>query len=420
MPPLSSEHEPIGFESFAQRREISTILRYLANLLKNEDADGRGMVLVLDDAHSYPVRTLQQLQQLTRLQAKGRPLLQIVLVGQLELERKMNLLPLWRLRRQLALRVSLPPLTLNESLAYLRHRLAAVMEEEGPAFAPDTLTLLAELGDGNPYRLNVLGHNALIRGYETQDRPISPESIEHILQHVGHDLKKSVHVAYPLLPFLRMTAVGMVAGGIAVLFLAGLLSFWRGHPPTVVSSVDVEPALASPFTEVAGQEVTMRGESIQQPQVVMHEKENPSFPVAPNPLPQQEPLREEERTQAQASVTASPETVQPEPQPVMVKVAPPTPSVTAKTNTSSQSPDKLRPQQTHSKSVTTTPRQKPKGPSPAKGENATNVAKVKVTTAPQQSAVAKRSSPAQKKLPQQPVVQQSQASGTNHDRLFDE
>ena len=136
MPSFPSEHELLGLEPSAQRREISTILRYLTNRLMDENAGGRGPVLVLDDAHFYSVRTLQQLQQLTGLQAKGRPLLQIVLVGQPELERKMNLLPLWRLRRQLALRVVLPPLTLNESLAYLCHRLAAVMEGGGPSISP--------------------------------------------------------------------------------------------------------------------------------------------------------------------------------------------------------------------------------------------------------------------------------------------
>src|SRR5262249_46487281 len=157
----------------------------------------------------------------------------------------------WQLRRQLALQVSLPPLTLNESLAYVRHRLAAVTEEEDPAFTPDTLTLLAELGGGNPYRLNVLGHNALIRGYEALERPIPPERLEHLLQDVANDLKKNVHVTHPMLPFLRIAGVGMVAGGIVVLSLAGLLSLWQRHTPTVVSSVDVEPAFANALMEDA-------------------------------------------------------------------------------------------------------------------------------------------------------------------------
>jgi len=400
LPSFSSEHEPLGLESSAQSREISAILRYLTNLLMDEDAHGRGLVLVLDDAHCYSVRTLQQLQHLTRLQAKGRSLLQIVLIGQPELERKMNLLPLWRVRRQLVLRISLPPLTLDESLAYLCCRLAAVMEEEDPAFAPDTLTLLAGLGDGNPYRLNVLGHNALIRGYEAEQRPIPPESIEHILQDVGKDLKKSVWISPPLLPALRMTGVGMVAGGIAALSFAGVLSLWQGQSPAVGSSVNVEPAFANAFVEVANQGVTTSDKTVPQPPVVMNEKRSAFSPVVANPPAPQEP------------------------QSAMVKVVSPAPLTTVKADTGSRSTDKRRPQQKPSKAVAMTPTKKSKGVSSAKVETTTKVVKGKRTTSPPQSAVAKRSLPAQKKPVQPRVVQQSQArtqtQSINHDGLFDE
>jgi type II secretory pathway predicted ATPase ExeA len=438
-PPLAATHDPRGLTLFRRRREISATLRYLTKLLREEEARGMSVVLVIDDAHSYPVRSLRQLQRLTRLQTDGRPLVQIVLVGQPELEWKMNLFPLWRLQRQLALRVVLPPLTLNESLAYLRHRLAAATEEQCPAFAPDTLTLLAGLGDGNPYRLNVLGHNALIRGYETQQASILPESITHALQQVGDDLKKRVQVSHPLLPVLRLTGVGMMAGGIAVLSLAGLLSLWQRQSPTLVASVDVEPAFANTLAEVANQELTMSDESRKQSQIMINEEEKP--------------LREEEKPQPQALVATSPAIVRQQPPPAMVKAVPSVSSLTAKPHTSSRSPDQLRSQEMQNKSVAITrkpieplrrpsartlaaalpkshtspaktPTQKPQETSPVKGEKTTRVAKAKVTTQPQPSAVVKRSSPAQKKLPQPRVVQQSPkktlTQSTNYDRLFDE
>jgi len=208
-----------------------------------------------------------------------------------------------------------------------------------------------------------------MRGYEARQQPIPPESIEHLLQYVENDLKKNVHVSHPLLPFLRMAGMGMVAGGIAVLSLAGSLSLWQGRAPTVVSSMDAEPVLANAFAEVANQEVTLNDAAVPQPQVAMHEKINPSLLVVPNPPSPQDP------------------------QPARVTVAPP-------------------------------PTKKPKSPSPAKVENTTKVAKVKGATPPQRRTVAKRSPPSQKKLPQLRVVQPSQAKtlgqSANHDRLFDE
>ena len=351
----------------------------------------------------------------------------------------MNLFPLSRLRRQLALRAFLPPLTLNESLAYLRHRLAAVTKEQDSVFAPDTLALLAGLGDGNPYRLNVLGHNALVRGYETQQRPIPLESLTHLLQYVGNDLKKSGHGSPPLLSPLRMTGMGLVAGGIAVLSLAGFFSFWQGHSPTVMSSLHVEPAIAGMVAEAPPQEVTISEESMLQPQGVIPEESNS--------------LGEEDRVQAPVRVSPSPEIVRPEPRHDKVAVAPSAPSMTTKVDKGSRATVERRPQQTQRKPVVTTrkpgapsPRlldrtqaaarpqgrtrpvktltQKPKSLAPAKAETVRKVMKIKVPPAPQQSATVKRPSPSQQKQQRQRVVPQSPVrtltQSTNYDRLFDE
>lgn len=434
----SSPPKALVFKTYGRGDTISDSLPYFSSLLAEIHARGMRVVLVIDDAHACSVRSLQQLRRLAGLRTNGEPLLQVILVGRPELEWKMNLFPLWRLRRQLALRAFLPPLTLNESLAYLRHRLAAETKEQDSVFAPDTLTLLAGIGDGNPYRLNVLGHNALVRGYETQQRPIPLESLTHLLQHVGNDLKKSGHGSPPLLPLLRMTGMGLVVGGIAVLSLAGFFSFWQGHSPTVVSSLHVEPAIAGMVAEAPPQEVTTSDDPMLRPQEVIPEEIN---------------SLEEGWVHAPVRVSPSPEIVRPEPWHDRVEVAPPAPSTPTKADLGSRSTVKRRPQQTQGRSVVTTRKpgapslrlldriqaaarpqvrtspvktlaQKPKSISPAKGENATKMAKAKLKTTPQQSPVAKRSSPSQKKLSQQRVVQQlptrTLTQSTNYDRLFDE
>jgi general secretion pathway protein A len=434
----SSPHKALVFKTYGRGDTISDSLPYFSSLLGETHARGMRVVVVIDDAHACSVKSLRQLRRLAGLRIKGEPLLQVILVGRPELEWKTKFFPLWRLRRQLALRTCLPPLTLNESLAYLRHRLAEVTEEQEPVFAPNTLALIAGLGDGNPYRLNVLGHNALVKGYETQQRPIPPESLVHLLRHVGNDLKKSVPVSPPLLPFLRMTGVGMVVGGIAVLSLAGFFSFWQGYSPTVVSSLRVEPAIAGMVTEAPPQEVTAGEKSIPQLQEGIPEKINS--------------LGEEGWGQAPTRVSPPPEIIRPEPQYDRGEVVPSAPPIPVKVDIDRQPTSKRKPQQAHGKSVVTTrkpgtlsprlnrtqvaarPRvrispaktlaKKPKDASPAKGGNTTKVAKAKVKTTPQQSTVARRSSPSQKKPQQQRVVQQSPVrtltQNTNHDRLFDE
>src|SRR6185436_16361260 len=101
-----------------------TLGRQLQQALTEATRQGRNVALLIDEAQAMPLETLAQLRHLATLEdATGHPL-QIVLVGQPELHQTLHQDALRPLEQRLVVRATVRPITPQESLAYLHHRLA--------------------------------------------------------------------------------------------------------------------------------------------------------------------------------------------------------------------------------------------------------------------------------------------------------
>jgi len=138
-------------------------------------------VLVIDEAHHLSSDVLEEVRLLTNLETPQEKLLQILLVGQPELDAKLDSNDLRQLKQRIALRSHLGALDLEETLGYIYCRLKlAGHTNPDQLFPMDTVLELHRQSRGFPRLVNTLCENALINGYAKQVHSISPEIIEEI------------------------------------------------------------------------------------------------------------------------------------------------------------------------------------------------------------------------------------------------
>ena len=152
-------------------------------------------VLVVDEAHHLSADILEEIRLLTNLETTQEKLLQVLLVGQPELNDKLDSAALWQLKQRVAHRSQLAPLDLNETRGYIERRLqlAGSSSNDCLIFLPDTIAAVYRHSRGIPRLINTMCENALITAYARQQRSVTPEIIED----VAADLRLSLNVVQP-------------------------------------------------------------------------------------------------------------------------------------------------------------------------------------------------------------------------------
>jgi general secretion pathway protein A len=143
------------------------------------------VVLIIDEAQNMPVETLESLRMLSNLETVTEKLIQIMLIGQPELDELLQEHRLRQLRQRIAIHARIGPLNVEDSIAYLEHRLAKVALGTKPVFTANALRLIAESSQGIPRNLNILSDNALITGFGSQVRPVNARIVKEVLDDRG-------------------------------------------------------------------------------------------------------------------------------------------------------------------------------------------------------------------------------------------
>ncbi len=140
----------------------------LAHLLQRQllllAGAGRQVVLLIDEAQALPDETLEALRLMTNLETEQRKLVQVVLFGQPELDRRLALPKFRQLRQRISFSYQLPQLQYAEVAAYLQQRLQTAGSRE-VLFSTPAVWLLSYYSRGIPRLINVLAHKALLLGY---------------------------------------------------------------------------------------------------------------------------------------------------------------------------------------------------------------------------------------------------------------
>src|SRR5262245_43763219 len=143
---------------------------------------GSTTVLIVDEGQLLEWEVLEEIRLLTNLETVQQKLLQIILVGQPELEDKLDSSNLRQLKQRISFRCHLKPLSREELKKYVYRRLeiAGARSESAELFPEATLDRILRYSKGIPRLVNTICESALITGYARQVRSIAPEIIDQI------------------------------------------------------------------------------------------------------------------------------------------------------------------------------------------------------------------------------------------------
>jgi general secretion pathway protein A len=156
----------------------SQILLRLYNWLLDRYRAGETAVLIVDEAQSLSDEVLEEIRMLTNLETFTEKLLQIVLVGQPELEQKLKRPQLRQLRQRLTLRAKTHPLTLEETKAYVQQRLRIAGSNGQQIFEPEAVANVHRYASGIPRVINLLCEHCLVSAFVDQQKVIGPAVVD--------------------------------------------------------------------------------------------------------------------------------------------------------------------------------------------------------------------------------------------------
>jgi general secretion pathway protein A len=164
------------------------VLRNLEKSLLHARDYLKGVLLIVDEAQTLSWEALEELRILSNLEANGRALMQIFLVGQTELEETLREAHMRQLRQRVVVSYRLDPLTLEETKRYIGFRLVAVGWNGTPSFKPEVYERVQAYTRGVPRKINLLMDRVLVYGYLEEIRAFDEGHIDAVLAEMRAEL----------------------------------------------------------------------------------------------------------------------------------------------------------------------------------------------------------------------------------------
>jgi general secretion pathway protein A len=171
------------------REKNKFALMYALNkFLIKQSKKGYNIVVVIDEAQNLSVEQLEQIRLLSNLETEKEKLLQIILVGQPELDEKLKLPELRQLRQRIAVHFHIAPLEQKDVKSYINHRIKMVMRSphsvRNVTFTDGAIELIYRYTQGFPRVINILCDRALLAGFIVETGLIDANIIENSAKEV--------------------------------------------------------------------------------------------------------------------------------------------------------------------------------------------------------------------------------------------
>lgn len=174
---LGLDTEPGGFSK-------ADFLFGLESLLAGCLRKGENVILVVDEAQNLSTDLLEEVRLLSNLETSAEKMLQIILVGQQELNDKLRCDELRQLRQRVSIKYHLEPLGPEDTRRYVLHRLRVAGCAERALFSPEAIDVVYQASGGFPRLINSICDNALLAAYSSDrhlvDAPLVEETVRDI------------------------------------------------------------------------------------------------------------------------------------------------------------------------------------------------------------------------------------------------
>jgi len=156
------------------------MLQILDRIAQNEKCT----LLIIDEAQNLSKDALEEIRMLSNLQTDEEMLLQIMIVGQPELRQKLLSPELTQFSQRIAVSYHLSPLTKEETVQYISHRIAKAGGENG-IFQPDAIDLIYNASGGIPRTINLLCDAALVYGFADEVKTVDAAIMTQVIADKG-------------------------------------------------------------------------------------------------------------------------------------------------------------------------------------------------------------------------------------------
>ena len=205
-------------------------------LLENFTA-GKNAVLLIDESQNLPLTTLEQIRMLSNLETEKEKLLQIVLIGQPELDDLLHAPLLKQLNERITVRYDIEPLDRDQILNYVEHRLTVAGRiNDIPRFLSGAYNAIYDFSNGIPRRINTIADRALLIAYTKDNREIDTGIIEQAAHDIGgrHMISHKVRFTSPwwniTLYVLFFVIILALLGIINSENIENIVSSWKSAP----------------------------------------------------------------------------------------------------------------------------------------------------------------------------------------------
>jgi general secretion pathway protein A len=162
------------------RSSKTEVLFALNQLLVEQAQDGRTVVLLVDEAHNLEWEVLEEIRLLGNLENRNGKLLQIILSGQPELDRKLDAPNLRQLKQRIVLRCNLQPFTLRDAVEYIESRLDKAGMPDQTVFSEELMAEVHLRSQGIPRVINAICDNLLLTAFALERHTCTVEMLDEV------------------------------------------------------------------------------------------------------------------------------------------------------------------------------------------------------------------------------------------------
>lgn len=188
---LATMCDELGIQYKEGEQSLKSYTDLLRDYLLSNHEKGLNTVLMIDEAQNLSVEVLEQIRLLTNLETNQRKLLQIILIGQPELQELLAKKELRQLAQRITARYHLRPLNLNETASYMEHRLR-IAGLTRPLFKKNAIRKIHKSSGGVPRLINVISDRALLGAFVERKTAITEVVVDKAVNEVlgNYDEKK--------------------------------------------------------------------------------------------------------------------------------------------------------------------------------------------------------------------------------------
>ena len=168
-------------EMDSKKKLVDTLNAFLLS----ERKKGHRVVVIIDEAQALQVKVLDQLRLLSNLETDTEKLIQLVLIGQPELDQLLKKSELRQLRQRITISWELLPLNRDETRGYIQHRVNVALGKGRVQFARSAVELIYKYSHGIPRMINVLADRSLLIAYTMNTKKITPKIVRTAVKDVG-------------------------------------------------------------------------------------------------------------------------------------------------------------------------------------------------------------------------------------------